>query len=171
MSPRLVSAERRTRLKQIGLLVLAAILLATESLSTVGCSSVSQKGAPPISGWLTVEAGAFSIYAPPGWEFHRLQGIDSFVGEFVGDGVVLRFDFGSYSNALDEAHEPTYLVAHESIGGHKAKIVSPRIPGHGITGIYFPEITRGNRLCLYGQNLTDAQQELALRVFRTIRFT
>jgi len=34
-------------LKQIGLLVLAAILLATESLSTVGCSSVSNKiGAP-----------------------------------------------------------------------------------------------------------------------------
>jgi hypothetical protein len=170
MNPRLASGERRTMQKQLELLVLAALLLATESLSAVGCSSASNKTTAPTSGWLKIEAGAFSINAPPRWEFHQRQGIDSFVGEFAGDGVVLRFDFGRYSNPLDEAHEPTYMVEHESIGGHRAKIVSPRVPGRGTTGIYFPEITDGNKLCLYGQNLTEAQQELALKIFETIRF-
>jgi hypothetical protein len=170
MNPRLASGERRTMQKQLELLVLAALLLATESLSAVGCSSASNKTAAPTSGWLKIEAGAFSINAPPRWEFHQRQGIDSFVGEFAGDGVVLRFDFGRYSNPLDEAHEPTYVVEHESIGGYGAKIVSPRVPGRGMTGIYFPEITDGNKLCLYGQNLTKAQQELTLKIFKTIRF-
>jgi hypothetical protein len=159
--------------KQIGLLVLAATLLAAESLSTAGCSSVSNETAAPPSGWRKVEAGTtgtFSIYAPPGWDFHQRRGIDSFVGGFAGDGVVLYFDFGRYSSPLGDAHEPTYVVAHESIGGHRAKIVSPKVPGSGRTGIYFSRVTDGDKLCLYGQNLTAPQQELALRIFRTIRF-
>jgi hypothetical protein len=123
MNTRLVSEERRTTWKRIELIVLAATLLATESLLTAGCSSVSNQITVPPSGWHKVEAGTtgtFSIYAPPGWEFHQRRGIDSFVGEFAGDGVVLLFDFGRYSNPLDEYHEPTYVVAHESIGGYRA---------------------------------------------------
>jgi hypothetical protein len=170
MSPRLVLEERRITPKQLELLFLAAILLATGSLSTVGCSSVSNKTTAPASGWVKVEAGAFSIHAPPGWEFHQLQGIDSFVGEFAGDGLVLHFDFGRYSYPLAEEHEPTYAVEHESIGGYRAKIVTPRIPGRGMTGIYFSRVTDGNKLCLYGQDLTEAQQKLVVRIFETIRF-
>jgi hypothetical protein len=166
--------------KQIGLLVLGAILLTTESLSTTGCSSGYNNAAKPPDGWVKVEAGAFLIYAPPGWELHKRQGIDSYVGEFAGDGVVLSFDFGEYSNSLEEFHEPTYVVTQEFIGGYKARIVSPRTPGHGVTGIYFPRVTgsgshrvlghRPNSLCLNGQDLTDTQQELALKIFRTIQF-
>jgi hypothetical protein len=170
MNLRLVLGERRTLPKQLELLVLAAILLATESLSTVGCSSVFNKTTVPTSGWPKVEAGPFSINAPPGWEFHQRQGIDSFVGEFAGDGAVLSFDFGRYSYPLDQEHEPAYVVAHESIGGYRAKIVSPRVPGRGMTGIYFSRAIDGNKLCLYGQNLTETRQELALKIFETIRF-
>jgi hypothetical protein len=47
--------------------------------------------------WHKLDAGPFSILAPPNWEFHQLAGVDSYVGEFVGDGVVLTFDFGGYS--------------------------------------------------------------------------
>jgi hypothetical protein len=166
--------------KQIGLLALAAILLTTESLSTVGCSSALNNAVKPPNGWIKVEAGAFSIYAPPGWELHKQEGIDSYVGEFAGNGVVLRFDFGEYSNSLGEFREPTYVIAQEFIGGYKAKIVSPRTPGHGVTGIYFPRVTdssshsvlgqRPDSLCMNGQDLTDTRQELALKIFRTIRF-
>jgi hypothetical protein len=42
-------------------------------------------------GWHKVDAGAFSLFAPLGWEFHQLMGVDSYVGEFLGDGVVLKF--------------------------------------------------------------------------------
>jgi len=122
------------------------------------------------SAWHKVDAGPFSILAPPGWDFHRLQGVDSYVGEFAGDGVVLRFDFGRYSNPLKEEKNPAYVVIYKSIGGHRAKIVSPRTSGHGITGVYFRNVSDSNALTLVGDDLTSSQQELVLKIFDTLRF-
>jgi len=146
------------------------VLLCSICLSMVGCS---YRDKPPTD-WQKIDAGAFSLYAPQGWKFHKKQGIDSYVGEIAGDGVILSFDFGQFSNSLSDAQEPSYAVAHEFIHGSEAKIVSPRTPGQGITAIYFPSIPSflkaDNKLCLVGNDLTAAQQEVALRIFRTIRF-
>jgi hypothetical protein len=120
--------------------------------------------------WRKLDAGPFSISAPPGWEFHQLAGVDSYVGEFLGDGVALRFDFGGYSSDLKEAKKPAYVIAHESIGGFPAKTVSPRTPGHGLTAVYFHNVGDSNGLCLWGKDLTSPQQELVLKIFETIRF-
>ena len=162
MSLRADHEESRAILKRITLFVFGVILF--------GCSSVPKRVETPNNGWLKVEAGAFSVYAPPGWAFHQKQGIDSYVGEFTGSGVILKFDYGLYSSPLDEAVEPKYMVAHETIGGYGAKVVCPRVPGHGVTGVYFPKIPSSNKLCLWGQNLSDTQQELVLKIFRTVRF-
>jgi hypothetical protein len=128
-------------------------------------TSVVRKG-----DWQKVDAGPFSIFAPRGWEFHQLQGVDSYVGEFVGDGIALRFDYGGYSNPLKKEKKPAYVVTHKSIGGRHAKIVSPRAPGHGITGLYIRNVGDSNALTLSGQDLTSAQQDLALKIFETLRF-
>jgi hypothetical protein len=165
--------------------VLSATLIAIEGISAIaylsahGQAQTNQRQptaeesrsafTAPIS-WRKVDAGAFSIFAPLGWEFHQLQGIDSFVGEFVGDGVVLTFDFGQYSNPFNDAKQPVYVIAHENIGGFRAKIVRPRTPGHGVTGVYFHNVGDSNRLCLWGKDLTSMQQELAVKIFETIRF-
>lgn len=122
-------------------------------------------------GWRKFDAGPFSILAPSGWEFHQLQGVDSYVGESVGDGVALTFDFGGYSSGyLKKAKKPEYVIAHESIGGHSAKIASPKTPGHGITGVYFRDAGHSSELCVFGHDLRSTQQELALKIFETIRF-
>jgi len=121
--------------------------------------------------WLKLDAGPFSISAPSGWEFHQLPGVDSYVGEFVGDGVSLRFDFGRYSSSyLTQAKKPEYTIAHKSISGFEAKIVSPSTAGHGVTGVYFPQIAGRSALCLWARDLTEVQQTLALKVFETVRF-
>ncbi|SRR5712692_1354834 len=138
--------------------------------STIQVNNAQQPGAKE-SGWHKVDAGPFSILAPSGWEFHQLEGIDSYVGEFVGDGVVLKFDFGGYSNPLKEEKKPAYVVIHKSIGGRRAKIVSPRTPGHGITGVYFRNVGYSNSaLTLFGHDLTSTQQELVLKIFETLQF-
>jgi hypothetical protein len=99
------------------------------------------------------------------------MGVDSFVGEFVGDGLVLTFDFGRYARGcLKEDKQPAYVIAHKSIGGFPSKIVSPKTSGHGITGVYFRNVGLSNALCLFGEDLTPTQQELALKIFETIRF-
>jgi hypothetical protein len=120
--------------------------------------------------WHKVDAGPFSILAPSGWEFHELEGVDSYVGKFVGDGVVLTFDFGGHSNPLKEEKKPQYVVIHKSIDGHAAKIVSPREPSHGITGVYFHNAGNASALTLFGKDLTPTQQVLALKIFETLRF-
>jgi hypothetical protein len=122
------------------------------------------------SSWRKLDAGPFSISAPPGWEFHQLAGVDSYVGEFVGDGVSLFFDFGGYTRNLKEARKPAYLIAHASVDGFPAKIVSPRTPGHGVTAVYFHNVGHSNGLCLWGEDLTSPQQELVLKIFETLRF-
>jgi CTP:molybdopterin cytidylyltransferase MocA len=100
-----------------------------------------------------------------------LAGFDSYVGEFVGDGIALLFDFGEHSGGyVKEAKKPAYAIAHESVGGFPAKIVSPRTPGHGLTATYFHNVGHSNGLCLWGKDLTSPQQELVLKIFETIRF-
>jgi hypothetical protein len=120
--------------------------------------------------WHKLDAGPFSILAPSGWEFHRLMG-DSYVGEFAGDGVTLTFDFGRYSSGyLKKAKKPAYIITKESIGGFSAKVVSSRTPGTGITGVYFRKTSGHDALCVWGKDLTGAQQESVLKMFETIRF-
>ena len=116
--------------------------------------------------WHKLDAGPFSILTPLGWEFHQLMGVDSYVGEFVGDGVALTFDFGRYSTELRKAKKPAYIVTKESIGGLSAKVVSPRTAGNGLTGVYFRKIPGHDELCLWGKDLTAAQQKLALKILR-----
>ena len=84
--------------------------------------------------------------------------------------MVLSFDFGIYSSPLNEAEEPKYSIVHEPIDGYPAKVVSPRKPGHGVTGIYINNLGHSYALCLWGQDLTAEQQALALKIFRTIQF-
>lgn len=111
------------------------VLLSVVASVSGGAESNTQMTVP---NWQRLDAGPFSILAPSRWEFHQLEGVDSFVGEFVGDDVTLRFDFGAYSNSLKQEKKPEYVVVNKSISGFRAKIVSPRKPGHGITGVYFP---------------------------------
>ena len=143
---------------------LFAVMLSSASRGRV----FAQFAAP--TDWHKVDAGPFSILAPSGWEFHQLEGVDSFVGEFVGDSVTLKFDFGEYSNPLKEEKKPEYVVIHKSIAGFRAKVVSPRTPGHGITGVYFRDVGHATALCLWGKDLTSTQQELVLKMFETLRF-
>ena len=83
---------------------------------------------------------------------------------------MLTFDYGLYSSPFDKAIAPKYVVAQEIIGGYPAKVVYSRAPGHGVTGVYFSQIANSDKLSLWGQDLTDTQQELALKIFRTVRF-
>lgn len=161
--------------------VLLVVLTSIQVISAIGCSSarthaprLTEKNLSPVTAptdWHKVDAVAFSLFAPSGWEFHQLQGVDSYVGDFVGDGVVLKFDFGGYSSGcFNEAKKPAYLIGQESIGGFPAKIAKPTTPGNGFTGIYFRKVARSTGLCLWGQDLTSTQQELVLKIFETIRF-
>ncbi|MEK9156814.1 MAG: hypothetical protein AAB448_01605 [Patescibacteria group bacterium] len=122
--------------------------------------------------WQFVDTNSFTLSLPPGWEFNALPGIDSYVGEFVGDEVTLGFDYGWYSNSLAEDGDTDYVITYEIIGGHSAKLVVPVVGGSGTTGVYFEDLgsNKMDRLQISGENLTTFQQDVALRIFRTLQF-
>lgn len=122
--------------------------------------------------WQFVDANSFTLSLPPGWKFNKLQGIDSYVGEFVGDGATLGFDYGWYSNSLADDNDPDHIVTYETIDGYRAKIVIPKVIGTGTTGIYFADLGGGIQKTSFqisGRDLTESQQETALKIFRTIK--
>ncbi len=133
-------------------------------------------GAEPSPDWKVVEAPGwpsrtgFSLRLPPGWELNELQGPDSYVGEVVGDGVRLTFDYGAHSWRLDPGDDPAYryAVAYESIGGVEAKLLISLDAAGGSTGVYFENVG-GPALNLVGEGLTREQQRTAIAVFRSIR--
>ncbi|TAL48750.1 hypothetical protein EPN83_03045 [Patescibacteria group bacterium] len=138
----------------------------------------TQNNSPPVTNgtpinWQFVDANSFTLSLPPSWKFNKLQGIDSYVGEFVGDGVKLGFDYGWYSNSLAEDNDPKHTVTYETIGSYRAKIVVPKVVGNGTTGVYFGDLggeIQKTRLEISGYNLTASQQETALKIFRTLKF-
>jgi len=136
----------------------------------------------PVNGpstWVSVNNQEFSVLLPPGWAYEPRQGIDSFVGAYVGDGVELTFDYGIYSDPLSFEGDPSYDVHEETIGGVTAKIVRAK-GASGITGVHFARIEKfafpGDniafdvRLTIVGRDLTPEQLEIAMQVFRSIRF-
>ena len=166
---------------------LMALAGLTMALATAGAVAAFTLGGDATHGqervqkadWRVVEAvgwpGGFSLSLPPSWELKEVQGIDSYVGEIVGDGVLLHFDFGWYSNPLADDDDPLHIVVYEDIGGRRAKLVRPKVEMEGYVGVYFENIggvdgdLPPNRLQISGEGLTAEQLETAFAIFRSIR--
>jgi len=129
------------------------------------------------SSWQSVDTGPFSMMLPPGWAYEPLQGIDSFVGRVYGDGVELFFDYGWYSNPLAPYGDPDHHVWDESVSGRIAKMVVAHDPA-GVVGVFFEDVGAPpastphirTRLQLSGEGLDNAEREIALQMFRLLRF-
>ena len=131
--------------------------------------------AQPSPDWESTEASGshsgsgFSVKLPPDWELMELRDIDSFVGELVGDGVRLMYDYGDFTPDLDPAAlDDSHTVFREVIGGIEASILVPTFGTKGTTGVFF-ESLGGARFSLSGEDLTPEQQRMAVAVFRGTR--
>lgn len=85
----------------------------------------------------TIDFKLFTMDVPASWEYVPKQGFDSFVGSIdTKNGDILEFDYGYYSNSLDGNAE-IQNYSYDTIDNKKAKIVVPKKPGKGLTGVYF----------------------------------
>lgn len=174
-----------TALLLSGLLLASALRRDAEAGARVapGRQLAPAQDAPP--GWRRIEVapregarGYFSIALPPGWAYEPLQGIDSFVGRFVSEEAELGFDFGAWSNPLPGAGEAGYQVEFERIACAKAKLVRAVEAPARVTGVFFENTGVGMgvapfgfaRLEVSGIDLSPELQELAVEIFRSIRF-
>ena len=109
----------------------------------------------------------FTVSLPAGWIYNPLQGTDSQVGEFVGDGVRLSFDLGGYVGSPATQPNPTYTISTETIGGRTAQIIIPKASGQGEVGIYID--TDGEDLKISGNNISPNLQEKVLQIVRSVQ--
>ncbi|TSC85764.1 MAG: hypothetical protein G01um101416_783 [Microgenomates group bacterium Gr01-1014_16] len=168
--PVMISLSKIFSLSTIAILVIASILLINQLLKS-----------RPTSGWQSINTGPFTVSLPPSWKFNKLQGTDSFVGEFVGNGIKLSFDYGWYSDPLNRyQNDPNYFISEEIISNYLAKIIYPKSNlSTGTIGIHFPTthpplpnqylLVQTNRLTITA-NTKENEKELILYIFRSIKF-
>ena len=90
-------------------------------------------------GWTRHDTGPFSIELPPDWEYVPRQGVDSFVGEFIGPDVRLWFDYGDWWNSRPDEGDPGYQVIHERVDHRAAQVWLPIGPGADLTALYIDQ--------------------------------
>ena len=135
--------------------------------------------APP--DWTRLYAkDAFSLLAPPGTRFVPLQGINSFVAAFKNPTFNLEFDYGMYSNSLDEfIGDRRFTVESTTIDGLNGRLVTGPRPDDARTGcrhqtlIYVVNSYVGLGMsALEMEGCTDDESQIPViqRIFKSIKF-
>ena len=149
-------------------------------LIIVGCNNnISRNYPQETENWQTIDAkGRFSFRLPQEFIEKDTQGIDSYVGEFVGDSMKVTFDYGWYSNPLNDLESmQEYFEFNKKIEGFKAKIVGYKLNQNYyyyyayFTGIHFPDINKGKivlTMIVYYNN--SEYKQTAIKILETIRF-
>ena len=118
----------------------------------------------------------FTFSAPVSLSASSARGIDSAVGEWHGDGLVVRSDYGLFVDPLTgHQHRSNRKEFEESIDGVPARIVAfDQADGSRFTAAHFPSLPGpgGDRQKLTVVVLTSGKRtpEEGLRVVRSIRF-
>ena len=135
------------------------------------------------AGWVRIDTKqGFSFYAPPGTQFHPLQGKDSFVGEIAGPAFSLRYDFGFWSNDLGDAkNEQDYSEEQAIIDGRdglirRATFSSADGPSY-FAGLYVQQAVfhreypgRWSALEIHGSARTPQDRAIVEQMFKTVQF-
>lgn len=136
-----------------------------------------------LNAWKTVDAkGHFSFSVPADMEERAVQGTDSYVGEFHNNNIHLSFDYGWWSDPLEDTSRPQYQEAIVEIDGKRAKQVTFFLPKPEeappfVAAVHFSDVGDGpdkgggtTRLTMFARCRSPADQETAKRIFSSIRF-
>ena len=129
---------------------------------------------------------SFKIEVPKNWIKIKVSGVDDYVGKIAIDNKdTLSFNLGFFANSLEQNAPDDYYgnnpekhfkskISWDSIGNHKAKILTPKKAGNGMTGIYFDSLWKNGqdivKFNLVGNDLKKINERSVLLAFKTIRF-
>lgn len=117
--------------------------------------------------WKKINSGIISIYVPQNWGYKSVNAADSDAAEIFGDNIGVVIDYGFWSTS---SPGPNDFVSYGFYDGHFARINYSKVPNVGLTEINFSHLPKNYKLHLFAENLNAAQQELVLRIFKTITF-
>lgn len=127
--------------------------------------------------WKIVNArGIFSFSVPKDLQEQAIQGIDSYVGEYKSQSMNLSFDFGMWSNPLDDSSQPQFQQLVTEINNEPAKIVLYTAPQtqteyNYFAGVHFPsEKNPTGKLTMSVRCKDSESQKTAVKIFYSIKF-
>lgn len=130
--------------------------------------------APEHAGWKRVDVEAFSLLLPDGVVEVPVKPIDSYVRHFRIGAIELGFDYGQWSDPLDDP-KPRRLE-WTVIDGRRAKIVYMDPKEETKTycaAVHVPEVRKADepvKLTVYLSSPEPIDPDLAERIFRSLRF-
>ena len=115
--------------------------------------------------WKLFQASTnFSFWGPPDLKEENVRGIDSYVGQFVSPKMTLTFDYGMYSNPLND---PKYKREATTVDGKDAFLVR----WDGGVGLYVPRVTADGTIRLQMSIACDKETaEQGLLLLKSIKF-
>ena len=122
--------------------------------------------------WKKIENKSFSFSVPPSFKKTDARGIDSFVEEYVSDGIELSFDYGIYSNNFNEWPKETKFE-NVKLNGKAARVGTVAREFHK----GFPYNTQvrikldgGVALSMFAACKSEKEVAIARKIFETIAF-
>ena len=117
--------------------------------------------------WRKIENDSFSFSVPPSFRQTAVHGIDSFLEEYVSDGIDLVFDYGPYSNNFSDWPKDT-KVEKLKIDGVDATIAAE---AHEFrTGFPYSTQVHFDYLSMFAACKSEKEVTLARKIFETIKF-
>jgi len=162
---------RTMKYKRRPVIIAAIILLLIGVALLCGLlGSVPSNSIRPPAGWVRINAGEFVFFLPPDVKFVPVM--DSFDLSYKGNSISLSFEYGGYSDPLENSHGAANRVWHsERIDGKHASVASSEFynasDAFGYTvGVKFPK----QGLTMVAKCKTEADCKTARNIFRTVKF-
>jgi hypothetical protein len=131
------------------------------------CCNSSQRTIP--LEWKIVNEHYFEFMVPRNMNKIEVQGIDSFVGRYKNESIDLSFDYGGWSDKLNDFPEGIrdFQSVQDTINGRRAKIVSySKSDSRYFMAVHFPE----PGLTMYSATKSEIDLDTMARIFQSIRF-
>ena len=153
-------------------LLLAATLPLAFVLITSGCRPGGPIKDPQT---ITVES-AFSFQVPGDMTGVDAEGVDSLVGRFESPVMELDYDYGASANDLGNNAKPEFKITLLTVDGHEATIERFQDSASDssfplVAAIHFPDAGNGSALTMYARCADEDAQDLAVDIFRSIKFS
>lgn len=120
--------------------------------------------------WEELDVGSFRVMVPPGWEYIEGQGMDTIIGVITNGTQNLGFEYGWWAGSLDRWRGPDFDRTCLIIDGHAAIVISEDSPTRQAVGIDVPFLPLSSRLTIAGVIETPEQKQVALGIFKSIRW-
>src|SRR5262245_20840977 len=168
---------RRNPRRQWTSLVGAAIIIVALAFSACSTTTTTTTSAPravtPPAGWVQINAkGHFTFWMPSALVLdEQIQGTDSYVRQWSGAGLYVKFDYGMYSGGIDSRiQDMPHTKVSDSASGRAGTIVTYTENGVKIATLYVRQVNEQDRLTFTAGSLSEGTLEIPLTIVRSVRF-